>query len=194
MTSGKDVTRQTLRHDGTTLASVDRTFSVHREPTFALPLRWGGYWGRYLAGIALLFAGAICIQSATTYVPLFLFAGIAAFFTGWIVLPARGVRRVLVILPSFLAVVLLLTGPESVAVLVVPFIAWLIVRQRPLVSYLTAIPVLGVGLVLALMYHEWKDMPLTLGVMTGVFVACAWLAFWVTGTRQTPSQRRGRSQ
>lgn len=185
-------------------------FSAAGEPTFRLPLRWGTYRGRHLAAIALLFSGAICIQSATTYVPVFLFAGIGAFFVGWIVLPARGFRRALVILPSFLGVILLLTGPTALPTLVVPLIAWLFARERPPRSYLAVLPAAAVGFVLATMYHEWKDMPLALGIMTGVVVCCAWLAFWAAGAkararagagagtgagvRRIPSKLRGRSE
>lgn len=158
------------------------------EPTYLVRLRWGNYRSRYVAAIALIISGAVSLQSSNTYSMLFLLFGSVAFLTGWIVLPAQGRRRAWVTVPSFLAVVLLVIGPQAVPALVVPFVCWLFVRERPARSYFTAIPVLVCSVALATTFREWKDMPLTLALMTLVIVVSAWLAFRLSGVRRIPSQ------
>jgi hypothetical protein len=58
-------------------------------PPRALPLHWGAFRTRHLAGIALLVAGAVNLQSANTYTLIFLLLGSVAHIAGWLVLPVR---------------------------------------------------------------------------------------------------------
>jgi hypothetical protein len=145
-------------------------------PPRALPLRWGAFRTRHLAGIALLIAGAVNLQSANTYTLVFLLLGSVAHIAGWLVLPVRGSRRVGAILPSFLAVFAMLTGPQALPLLVVPLLAWLWVWQRPAMSYLAVLPLLAVTMVFARVYREQSAMPFAFGVSAAVFVGCAWAA------------------
>lgn len=159
-------------------------------PSVVPALRWGTHGGRYLAGLALVVSGAASIVSSNTYSLIFLLFGTLAFFAGWIVLPARGPRRAWVILPSYLGVSVLLTGPQSLLGLALPFLAWLLVRDRPARSYLVTILVVVVGVVLATDYQHWTQMPFALGVMVATVVGSAWLAALLDGRRL--GRRQGR--
>jgi hypothetical protein len=149
---------------------------ILRVPPHALPLRWGAFRSRHLAGIALLVAGAVNLLSANTYTLIFLLLGSIAHIAGWLVLPVRGSRRIGAILPSFLAVFAMLTGPQALPLLVVPLLAWMWVWRRPAISYVAAIPLLAVTLAFARVFREQSAMPFAFGVSVVVFVGCAWAA------------------
>ena len=158
-----------------------------REPTRALPLRWGTYRERYLIGLVLIVGGGIQLQGSNTWTLGLLLAGTAATAVGWSILPARGWRRLLVVMPATGQIWLLLTGPLSVWTLVVPFLCWLIVRHRPARSYVTAILPIASAVVLSNFFVEYSGMPAALAISMAVFVASAWLARLIAVSARAPS-------
>jgi hypothetical protein len=91
------------------------------------------------------------------------------------------------LLPSTLVVWLLLTGPQSVWTLTVPFICWLIVRHRPARSYLALGPVLLNGVAAVGIFGEYDGMLASLALSAAVLVGSAW---WAWALAQ-PAQPRG---
>ena len=160
------------------------------EPTRALPLRWGSYRFRYLSGLSLITSGAIAIQGASAYVGYPLAIGTLAHVVGWWIMPAAGWRRIWVVLPSLLSVIILLIGPAVVGILAVPVACWLLVRHRPAVTLLLAVPVLGIGLLLRSFYAEYEGMLEALAVMAVPIVACVLLARLAAASRLLHRQPR----
>ena len=145
------------------------------EPTRSLSLRWGSYTSRYLCGLALITSSTVGILGANTYTVYLLVAAIAAHVAGWVVLPAAGIRRSWIAVPSLGAIFALLTGPQSVPGLTAVLLAWLIARHRPALSYVVVLPAVVVGLLLAGSFRDFGDMPLAFGVMAVATIGCAWL-------------------
>ncbi len=96
----------------------------------------------------LLFGGAVALQLTSAYTLLIAVLGFAASVTGWIVVPARGWRRCLAVGPGVLGVLSLLTGTEGAALVALTVAGWLIVRERPLASWIVLVIPIGVGVVL----------------------------------------------
>ena len=147
-----------------------------REPTALLPLRWGSWAGRSWGGLTLIVGGGTAIAGSNANTLWLAAAGIAAHVLGWGVMPARGWRRVLVMLPSTFAMVLLLPGPAYLSALVIPFLGWLLVRHRPLRVWPMAAFPLATGIVLARVFPDYDGMLPSLGVAFGVIVGSAWAA------------------
>ncbi|GAA1207873.1 hypothetical protein [Rhodoglobus aureus] len=146
------------------------------EPARRLPLKWGRYNDRYFAGLLLIIAGAVHLQGANNYTLIILLIGTTATAVGWSIMPARGWRRMIVILPTISQIWIMLTGPMSMWTLTIPLLAWLIVRHRPLISYLAlALPIAN-GIILPRFFQEYSAMPEALAISTVVLVAAAWLA------------------
>lgn len=146
-----------------------------REPTRALPLTWGRYEDRYAWGLILIIAGAVGFQAASTWSNSFLLQGAVVYALGWSILPARGWRRILAV-PVTGQLWLLLTGPLSVWTLVVPYLAWLLVRHRPVRSYVTIfLPVMSAVLISPL-FTEYTGMIPALALSLAVLVGSAWAA------------------
>lgn len=147
------------------------------EPAARLPLRWGRYRDRVIAGLVLIIGGLVHLQSASTLVLLPLIVGTAAHSLGWLIMPATAWRRLVPLLPSGLVVWLLLTGPQSMWTLSICFVCWLIVRHRPWRSYLALGPVLLNGVLAAAVFREYDQMLVALGISTVVLVGSAWWAW-----------------
>ena len=147
-----------------------------QEPTRSLPLRWGTYAGRYGCGLALIISGLVGLQGANANFLPPLALGTMAHVLGWWLMPAAGWRRIWVVLPSLIVVFVLLIGPAGVGLLAVCFACWLLVRHRPAITFLLALPVLGVGILLRQVYSEYDGMLPALAIMAAVIIACAWLA------------------
>ncbi|MCU1552082.1 MAG: hypothetical protein JWR36_2642 [Glaciihabitans sp.] len=154
------------------------------EPARRLPLRWGTYLGRYLAGLIFIIGGLIVLVGSNTYTVPFLLVGTAVHATGWLIFPSPGLRRVWVVGPSLATEWLLLPGPQMLTIMVIPFLAWLIVRERPLRSYPTALLVIGTGLALANTFHSSHDEPIAFAVESAVVIASAWLARALATTKR----------
>jgi hypothetical protein len=147
------------------------------EPAARLPLRWGRYRERVIAGLVLIIGGLVHLQSASTFVLLPLIVGTAAHTIGWLILPATAWRRLVPLLPSGLVVWLLLTGPQSMWTLSICFVCWLIARHRPWRSYLALGPVLLNGVLAAAVFRGYEQMLLALGISAVVLVGSAWWAW-----------------
>jgi hypothetical protein len=163
------------------------------EPTRALPLRWGTYRFRYLSGLSLIVSGAIAIQGASAYVGYPLAIGTLAHVVGWWIMPAAGWRRIWVVLPSLLSVIILLMGPAAVGLLAIPLAGWLLVRHRPALTMLLAVPVLVIGVLLRQVYAEYDGMLPALAVMGALVAASAWLARLAAASRLFHRQRKAQT-
>lgn len=139
-------------------------------------MKWGRYNDRYFVGLVLIIAGALHLQGANNYTLIILLIGTTSTAVGWSILPSRGWRRMIVVLPTITQIWLMLTGPMSMWTLTIPVLCWLIVRHRPLVSYLAlALPIAN-GIILPRFYQEYSSMPEALAISAVVVVAAAWLA------------------
>jgi hypothetical protein len=154
------------------------------EPTSLLPLRWGGYRFRYLAAVVLIVAGALLVQPASVYAGYFLGIGIAAHIVGWLLLPSKGGRRVIIALPSALCACALLIGSLGSVLLVICLLGWLFARQRPAIAYLVlAFPIIS-GVILSQLYPQYGDGAIVVAVSLVVLVGCAWLARVIASSRE----------
>jgi hypothetical protein len=151
--------------------------------TTTLPLRWGTARERTIGGGILIVSGAVAVAGSDTYVLLLLLAGLLAHAAGWSVMPADGWRRVVAVVISTPAVLLLLTGPRFIGVLVLPYIGWLLVRHRPLRSYPTVTFVLAGAVILPRLFPDYSGMLPALGIEFALIVASAWAARAVSGTK-----------
>lgn len=158
------------------------------EPTSRLPLRWGLYRDRYLAGLTLIVGGAIQLQGSNTYTLTFLLIGTVAHITGWSIMPARGWRRLIVVIPTTAQIWLLLTGPLSVWMFTIQLACWLVVRHRPLRSYAALALPLANGLIMPGFLTEYSQMPTAIGISTIVLVAAAWLGRVIAASAPPSSQ------
>lgn len=154
------------------------------------PLRWGDPASRAIAGGILIISGTIAIAGADTFVLWLLLLGTIAHIAGWCIMPANGWRRVVAVVLSTPAVLLLLTGPRFIGVLVLPYIAWLLVRHRPARSYPTIIFVLAAAVYLPRVYGDYDGMLPTLGIELAVMAGSAWAARAVAGRRSSRSLPR----
>lgn len=145
-------------------------------------MRWGRYEDRYLWGLILILSGAIGLQASNTHTNFLLLQGATVFVVGWSIMPSRGWRRIVVIAPATGQLWLLLTGPLSVWTLVVPYLAWLLVRHRPLRSYLTVVFPIANAVLLPNFFVEYSAMLPALAVSLAVLVGSAWLARLLAAT------------
>jgi hypothetical protein len=155
-----------------------------------LPLRWGSHTPRVVGGGILIISGAVAAAGSDTYALWLLLVGVVAHVAGWCVMPSQGWRRVVAITISTPAVVLLLTGPKFIGVLVLPYIAWLLVRQRPARSFPTITFVLAGAVILPRIYTDYDGMLPTLGIELLVIVASAWAARAVDLSRNSRRPHR----
>lgn len=161
------------------------------EPAARLPLRWGRYRERVVVGLVLIAGGLVHLQAASTLNLLPLIVGTTAHTIGWLILPATAWRRLVPVLPSGLVVWLLLTGPQSMWTLVIPFVCWLIARHRPWRSYLALTPVLLYGVLAVAVFREYDQQLLALSLAVTVLVGSAWWAAALS--RPAPASRVGAS-
>lgn len=157
------------------------------EPAARLPLRWGRYRDRVVAGLVLITAGLVHLQSASTADLLPLLIGTTAHTIGWLILPATAWRRLVPLLPSGVVVWVLLTGPQSMWTLAIPYVCWLIARHRPWRSFLSLAPVLLYGVLAAAVFREYEQQVLALGLAGVVLTGSAWWA-WALA-RPAPASR-----
>lgn len=160
------------------------------EPTSLLPLRWGHYRDRYVFGLILIIGGAVQLQGSNTYTIPLLLIGTVAHITGWSIMPARGWRRLVVVVPATAQMWLTLTGPLSVFLFTIPFLCWMLVRHRPLRSYIAGVLPLANGFILPMFFTEYSQMPEALTVSLLVLVASAWLARVIAASATPPSESK----
>ncbi len=147
------------------------------EPAARLPLRWGHYRDRVLAGLVLIVTGLVHLQAASTLNLLPLVVGTAAHVAGWLILPASVGRRLGPAGPSALIAWLVLAGPQAMWALIVPFIGWLVARHRPWRSYLAVTPVLLYGVLAIAVFREFDQQLVALGLAGLVLCGSAWWAW-----------------
>lgn len=172
------------------MASSESALARWWEPTRRLPLKWGHYDDRYFVGLVLIIAGAVHLQGANNYSLIILLIGTTATAVGWSIMPARGWRRMIVVLPTVSQIWIMLTGPMSMWTLSIPLLCWLIVRHRPLISYVTVLLPVANGIILARFFQEYSSMPQALAISAVVIVAAAWLARVIA---QSAAARRSNS-
>lgn len=146
------------------------------EPTSRLPLRWGTYPERFLLGGALIIAGTTAVAGSNTYTLWLLLVGTITLTVGWCILPAKGWRRVAALPGAIFGAWLLLTGPDFIWVLVLPYAGWLLVRHRPSLSYTTLAIVLGGTILISRIFTTYAQMPIAYACGLAVFVLAAWTA------------------
>lgn len=164
-----------------------------REPSSLVPLRWGTWTGRSWGGLWLIVSGGAAIagsSAANGFTLLLAAVGGGAHLLGWAILPTSGWRRILAMLPSLLAMLTLLPGPAYLSVMVVPFLAWLLVRQRPLRVAPMAAFVVATGIVLARIFPGYDGMLTAATVSLGVAVGAAWAARAVHAASARPRRTR----
>ncbi|MFC6356940.1 hypothetical protein [Luethyella okanaganae] len=146
------------------------------EPTSSLPLRWGGYRGRWWTGLVCVALGIASVQLTSTFSLGFLLAGTALQAVGWLALPAAGWRRALVLLPCLFTSWLVIGGAGFAVFYAVFAASWLLVRHRPLLSWIALALPIATGLLLRVSPHEyrWNMISFTLGA--AAVVSSAWLA------------------
>jgi hypothetical protein len=164
-----------------------------REPSSLVPLRWGSWTGRSWGGLWLIVCGgaAIAGSSAANGFTLLLAAlGAGAHLLGWAILPTTGWRRILAMLPSLLAMLTLLPGPAYLSIMVAPFLAWLLVRQRPLRVTPMAAFVVATGIILGRVFPGYDGMLTAATVALTVAIGAAWAARAVHAASTRPRRTR----
>jgi hypothetical protein len=149
-----------------------------------VPLRWGTAGTRGAWGAILIISGAVAIAGSDTFVLLLLLAGVLAHLAGWAIMPADGWRRVTAAVMSTPAALLLLTGPQYIGVLVLPYIGWLLVRHRPARSYPTVVFVLAGAVIVARLFPDYGGMLPALAIELIVMIGSAWVARAVAAPRK----------
>ncbi|MFT4285290.1 MAG: hypothetical protein QM598_10710 [Protaetiibacter sp.] len=159
------------------MSTPPATERPRREPTARLPLRWGDHGTRLWAASWLVVGGGVSIAGSNTEALWVLAMGTAAHVAGWCILPSAGWRRVVAVAPSTLAMWLLLAGPRFVIVLVAPYLLWLLVRHRPPLAAITAVPVAAAALLVGNVFgQDYARMLPALAIVGATMAACAWAA------------------
>jgi hypothetical protein len=146
------------------------------EPTSLLRLRWGGYRARWMSGLALIMTGTGVVMFSSAYSIYLLLIGSLMIIAGWIVQPTAVWRRVAIMLPAFAGSWLLISGPAFSVCFAIPLTAWLVVRQRPSLSYVVVALPIASGLVLGNIVYYYFQTWISLSIGTVVTVLAAWLA------------------
>ncbi|GAA0438119.1 hypothetical protein [Leifsonia naganoensis] len=147
-----------------------------REPASLLPLRWGAYRPRLVAGVAMLVIGTGCILVTTTYSLPFLLVGSLMQPAAWAVIPSTIGRRVAVAVPVLGFTWLMLGGSGFAWCYAVTLAAWLLVRLRPLVAFAALLLPIASSIVLPTFVTTYEQGWITVLVSTLVVVAGAWAA------------------
>lgn len=150
-----------------------------REPAGLLDLHWGAYRQRLVIGLGMLVAGTGFILMTSAYTLPFLLVGSLLQPAGWAVLPSTIGRRVAVAIPVLGFTWLMLGGAGFAWCFTVPLAAWLLIRLRPLLSYIVLLLPIASSIVLARTIHDYSQGWVSIAVSTVVIVAAAWLARWV---------------
>jgi hypothetical protein len=150
-----------------------------REPVSAVPLRWGGYRGRYVAALTLVLGGGVLVQTGSVYLPQVMLIGMGAHLVGWWILPGPGRRRAIVSLPSLTTVMLILNGAAAMVFLVIPLAGWLWLRRRPFRAYPVLVLPAASAYLLTLNFAQYGWGALVLVISGAVVIGSAWLARYI---------------
>lgn len=127
----------------------------------------------------MLVVGTGFILMTSAYSLPFLLVGSLLQPAGWAVLPSTIGRRVAVAVPVLGFTWLMLGGAGFAWCFCVPLAAWLLIRLRPLLSYVVLLLPIASSIVLASTIHEYSQGWVSIAVSTVVIVGSAWLARWV---------------
>jgi hypothetical protein len=161
------------------------------EPNRALPLRWGSYRWRLIVGGCAIVLGVASVLFTSTYSLPFLAVGSLLQATGWIVLPARGWRRLLALGPCLFVSWLMLAGADFAVFSTVFLAGWLLVRQRPPLAWLTLALPIGVGAACSTAFASYEQNWAVFTISGMAVLLGAWLARLLA--RVTSRQRTARS-
>jgi hypothetical protein len=161
------------------------------EPNRALPLRWGSYHWRLILGGCAIALGVASVLFTSTYSLQFLAVGSLLQATGWIVLPARGWRRLLALGPCLFVSWLMLAGADFAVFSTVFLAGWLLVRQRPPLAWITLALPIGVGAACSAGFASYEQNWAVFTISGAAVLAGAWLARLLA--RATSRQRTARS-
>jgi hypothetical protein len=117
--------------------------------------------------------------------------GTVASVVGWGIQPAAGWRRVVAAAVATPATWLLLTGTHFLGALVVPYLAWMLVRHRPPLAWLTALLPAAAAVVAPELFPDYDGMLEALALMAVVLAGSAWLARASLGAKAVSDLRRG---
>ncbi len=146
-----------------------------REPATRLELHWGRYRPRLIGGLAAVVAGTGLILMTSAYSLPLLLIGSLLQPAGWAVLPSTIGRRVAVVVPCLGFTWLMLGGSGFAWCFTVPLAAWLLVRLRPLLSFVVLVLPIVSSLILARVVTDYWQTWVSILVSTLVIVAAAWL-------------------
>lgn len=149
--------------------------------TEPLPRLWGRSRGRSVVGLSLIVLGVAATSLTSTYSLWFLLIGPVVQVIGWLVLPGVLWRRILVLVPSVLAGIILLGGVDFMGAFALLLGCWLVVRHRPAVTYLTMLLPIAASIASKAWLHNYAQNLLALLIGTLSTVAGAWLAAWLHG-------------
>lgn len=167
------------------------------EPTSLLPLRWGRYRPRVVAGMSMIIIGVASVLVTTAYSLQFLALGCLLQAVGWTVMPSAGWRRVTVVVPAVAGSCLLLGGGGFIGAFGILLAAWLLVRHRPLAAYPVIAPpvLLGIGIsgvAFSTVVVDYQYAWVALVIAGALTVGCAWSARTIAIRVQ--ARRRARRQ
>jgi hypothetical protein len=116
------------------------------------------------------------------------------------VLPSALWRRLVVVLPCLLAGLVLLGGPDFTGAFAVLLAGWLLVRHRPLLSYLALLPPIAVSFLIKQALNSYDQNWIGYLAGTATVIVSAWLAWWLAGwvagrrPRRPPRRKREAGQ
>jgi hypothetical protein len=146
------------------------------EPASRMPLAWGDYPGRYLAGLVLLIGGAALVVQTNALTLGLGLLGSVLHAAGWAVQPGRPVVRAAVAVPAVLVCWCTITGAKAMWVLAFLLAFWLLLRRRPARAYWTLALPLGLGLLIASLPPEATDKTVAFWSVFAMVAAGAWIA------------------
>lgn len=148
---------------------------------------------RTRVALGLLVGGGIALQLTSAYTLPLAIVGFTASVAGWVVVPARGWRRSLAVLPGVFGVAALLSGAGSAPLAAMTVAAWLLVRGRPAPSWVVLVLPIATGVVLGRVYTDY-GAGVEIAVIVGITaIGSAWLGMLLNRTldarRRTPTPR-----
>lgn len=131
-----------------------------------------------MVGGGAIVLGVASVLFTSTYTLAFLAAGLLLQLGGWIVMPARGWTRLVALGPCLFFSCLLLAGADFAVFFAVLLAGWLLVRERPLLCWITlALPV-AVGLASGSTFRSYELNWVVFALSGASVLAGAWIAGW----------------